>query len=701
MSLNNRPNRRLVITAAGAAAAPLPAWASASPLTPYGATPSPRQLAWQRMEANAFVHFTVDTFTDREWGSGEEQPAVFNPTDFSADQIVGAVKAAGVKGVIVTAKHHDGFCLWPSAFTEHSVKNSPYKGGKGDIVGEMAAAARRAGLKFGVYLSPWDRNRADYATPAYVDVYRAQLTELLTQYGPIFEVWFDGANGGDGYYGGARETRHIDASTYYGWPTTVALVHRLQPGAVTFGPEGTDIRWVGNEQGIAGDPCWATMDSGPYTQAHGESGVRGGPLWWPAEVDVSIRPGWFWHRDENDAVRSPAQLETLYFQSVGRGANLLLNVPPDRRGRINEIDAAALSAWGQALDQMLALNLARGARAVASSERGRANRAARVLDGDPDTYWACADGAEAPSLILRLPEPQTFDVIRLREYLPLGLRVTRFALDIWTGDDWRQVAEHQGIGAQRLVRLQAPVTTARVRLRILDAPAGPAISEISLFRAPRLIDYPKIARDRHGRVSLSAAPGQAVRYTLDGSEPGPAAPTYRAPFDLAEGGTVRAAAVDPLTGAFGPVAARAYDVAPADWHIAQASAPGAEALIDADIQTVWTAPIGDAAQPCQVTLDLGRALELHGFALTPPQDRPGDRPRGVGVATAYAVWVGDDLDALVPAAHGEFSNIAASLSTQRVLFDQPRRGRYLRLQLSRPTDGEPKVAVAELEVITR
>ena len=479
-------DRRAVLAAAGALALPRPAIAGEAAPKPYGATPSPRQLAWQRMEANAFVHFTINTFTDKEWGYGDESPALFNPTDFNADQIVGVAKSGGLKGVIVTAKHHDGFCLWPSAFTEHSVKNSPFRGGKGDVVGEMAAACRRAGLKFGVYLSPWDRNRADYGSAHYVEVYRAQLHELLTRYGPIFEVWFDGANGGDGYYGGARETRRIDAATYYGWSKTVALVHALQPGAVTFGPDqASDVRWVGNEAGVAGDPCWATMDRGLYTEAKGNSGVRGGSIWWPAEVDVSIRPGWFWHAAENAKVKSPAELEALYFQSVGRGANLLLNLPPDRRGRINETDAASIRAWGRALLQMTATNFAAGATANATSVAGSGFEAAKVVDGDRDTYWASRDSA--PTLTLTLAGPQTFDVIRLREYLPLGLRVTRFALDVGEGRSaWRQVAEHLGIGAQRLVRLPTPATTDRLRLRILDAPAGPAISEISLFRGPRL-----------------------------------------------------------------------------------------------------------------------------------------------------------------------------------------------------------------------
>jgi alpha-L-fucosidase len=476
------------LAAAVSAAPSAAAAAGAGAPRPFGATPSPQQLRWHAMEASAFVHFTVNTFTDKEWGYGDESPSVFNPTDFDADQIVGAAKSARLRGVILTAKHHDGFCLWPSRFTEHSVKNSPWRGGHGDVVREMADACRRAGLKFGVYLSPWDRSRADYGQPSYVDYYRNQLRELLTGYGPLFEVWFDMANGGDGYYGGARETRKIDGKTYYGWPTTRGIVHELQPEAVVFGLEGADVRWVGNEEGRAGDPCWATVDPGPYTEAMGQNGVRGGPIWEPAEADVSIRPGWFWHASQDSQVKSPARLMEIYYESVGRGANLLLNLPPDRRGRIADPDLESLRAWGQGLRTMFARSLAQGARAVASNSRGglRAYRPANVVDGRSDTYWSCDDKVITPTLELDLGGPTTFDVVRLREYLPLGLRVDDFAVDAWGDGGWRELAAHRGIGPQRLIKLKAPVATDKVRLRVLSGAACPAITEVALFRQPAL-----------------------------------------------------------------------------------------------------------------------------------------------------------------------------------------------------------------------
>lgn len=395
-----------LIAGATACAPRGPAGVTARPAlpAPWGATPSPRQLKWHDRRMYAFVHFSINTYTDKEWGYGDEDPKLFNPTDFDPDQIVAAAKAGGLNGLIITAKHHDGFCLWPTMLTDHCIRSSPYKDGKGDIVGELEQACRRGGIGFGVYLSPWDRNRADYGTPAYIDYYRAQLTELCTRYGDLFEVWFDGANGGDGYYGGARETRKIDAPAYYDWPAIVALVHQLQPGACTFDPLGADIRWVGNEDGHAGDPCWPTMPDEPYDQVKGNSGVRGGALWWPAETNVSIRPGWFYHADEDAQVKTPQKLMAMFDQSIGHGTTFHLNLPPDRRGRIAERDVASLTAFGDAVRASFATDLARGAVASASADIG--GTAGHAIDGNPESFWCAPADARDASLTLDLaPAP--------------------------------------------------------------------------------------------------------------------------------------------------------------------------------------------------------------------------------------------------------------------------------------------------------
>jgi alpha-L-fucosidase len=408
------------------------------------------------METTAFLHFTVNTFTNKEWGYGDEDPNIFQPAAFDPDAIISALADAGMRGVILTCKHHDGFCLWPTATTAHSIRASSWRAGQGDIVRDISQAARRRSLAFGVYLSPWDRNNPAYGTPAYLPIYRRQLTELLTGYGPIFEVWHDGANGGDGFYGGAREKRTIDKNTYYDWPATWDLVRTLQPQAVIFSDVGPDVRWVGNERGIAGDPCWATYDpvgadGGPASPGNvrekdSPTGTPHGARWLPAECDVSIRPGWFWHEAENSRVKSAAQLVDLYYQSVGRGANLLLNVPPNRDGLLSSPDVAALQGFGQYRRRTFARNVL-----------GKFN---------PRTF--------------ECPCHAPFNVIRLQEDIRYGQRIERAAIDRWDGRAWSLLAEVTTIGARRLVRLQEKVQTPRLRLR-LTAPTPPLIAAFSAY----------------------------------------------------------------------------------------------------------------------------------------------------------------------------------------------------------------------------
>jgi len=490
MSPIDLSRRRFLLGAGGTAALSLRAAGSGAP-APYGPLPSARQLRWHELETYSFLHFTVNTFTDREWGNGDEDPSVFHPTAFDADAIVSALKAGGMKGVILTCKHHDGFCLWPTRTTEHCIRNSSWREGKGDVVKDISDAARKQGLKFGVYLSPWDRNNAQYGRPQYIDIYRAQLRELLTQYGPIFEIWHDGANGGDGYYGGAREKRLIDKRTYYDWPNTWALARKLQPDAVIFSDVGPDIRWVGNEKGVAGETCWATYrplaeDGGPGTPGDvraKESGIgtKHEGVWLPAECDVSIRPGWFWHERENAKVKTPRQLMDLYYESVGRGASFLLNVPPDRRGLIHESDAASLSGFGRMLHATFETNLAAKGTARATNARPGFG-AERLLDGRRDTYWATDDSVTSAQVTFDFARPVHFDIVRLREEIQLGQRIEAVAVDAWKDGRWSEIAQGTSIGSCRILRLNALVEAARVRLRVTQSPACIALSEFGLFR---------------------------------------------------------------------------------------------------------------------------------------------------------------------------------------------------------------------------
>jgi alpha-L-fucosidase len=459
------------------------------PPAPYGPLPSARQLRWHAMEVYGFVHFGINTFTDREWGYGDESPRLFDPSDFDADQIVEAARHGGMKGLILTCKHHDGFCLWPSKYTEHSIRHSPWRGGRGDVVREISDACARQGLRFGIYLSPWDRNHAAYGSPEYLTYFRNQLRELCTEYGAIFEVFLDGANGGDGYYGGARETRQIDRETYYDWPATWRLIRDLQPDAMLFSDAGPDVRWVGNERGIAGETCWATLNRMDFVPGRADvqrlnRGDRPGTHWVPAECDVSIRPGWFYHEAEDDDVRDARNLTELYFSSVGRGASFLLNLPPDRRGRIPDGDLRSLREFRGSIDAVFRTNLTArpGIRLTASNTRGgdAAFAPANVIDGSGDSYWATDDGVTTPELTLDFGREVTFNVVRLREYLPLGQRIEAVVLDCWRDGAWSELARATSIGSCRLVRV-APTATSRLRLRITQAPVCPALTELALF----------------------------------------------------------------------------------------------------------------------------------------------------------------------------------------------------------------------------
>jgi alpha-L-fucosidase len=413
------------------------------------ASPTHAQLEWQQMEMNAFVHFGPNTFTGEEWGDGREHPALFNPTALDAGQWMRAFRAAGFKGVILTAKHHDGFALWPSRLSTHTVAASTWKNGAGDVVREVANAARAEGLKFGVYLSPWDRNHPTYGTPEYNRVFAAMLEEVLGRYGPIFEVWFDGANGE-----GPNGKRQV-----YDWPLFIATVRRLQPQAVMFSDAGPDIRWVGNERGEAPLTVWSTIDRSryepgtPLSHELGEGTPYGGD-WVPPECDVSIRPGWFYRASEDKRVKSASRLFALYEQSVGRNCTLLLNIPPDRRGLIADPDLAALSGMRERLDRVYGRDLASGAR-IATADR---------------------------TTTLRLSAAATFDRVVVQEDVRAGQHIAGFEVQVESGGRWQRVATGSTIGYKRI--LPTPLTTATaVRVAVLDAQGTPRISRVSLHRA--------------------------------------------------------------------------------------------------------------------------------------------------------------------------------------------------------------------------
>ena len=457
-----------------------------APLLPL---PEQKQVDWQRMETYAFIHFGLNSFCDREWGYGDTDPKMFNPKRLDCEQWVKTLMAAGMKGVILTAKHHDGFCLWPFEGNDYNVSKSPWRNGKGNVVKELSEACKKHGLKFAVYLSPWDRSRADYGSPSYVDYFHSQLRDLLTNYGPVFEVWFDGANGGDGYYGGARDKRTIDRKNYYNYPRIYQILDSLQPQAVVFSDGGPGCRWVGNEKGFAGETNWAfipknTVYPGYPNYPELQFGYPDGDQWTAAECDVSIRPGWFYHPEEDDKVKSPEQLADLYYRSVGHNATLLLNFPVDRNGLINPIDSANAVNFHKLIQRELGNNLVAGMKPKVSNERGGQFAAQALTDGSWNTYWATGDGVTSADITFTFKKARKMNRIMLQEYIPLGQRVKKFAVE-WLDKNGTWKAVEQGeetttIGYKRLLRFLT-VETKGLRVHILDSRGPICMNNIGVY----------------------------------------------------------------------------------------------------------------------------------------------------------------------------------------------------------------------------
>lgn len=457
----------------------------------YGPVPSENQLRWQEMEMYAFIHYSLNTYTDQEWGFGNEAPQLFNPSDLDCRQWVRVCKQAGMRGIIFTAKHHCGFCMWPSAYTEYSVKNAPWKNGKGDVVRELADACREEGLKFAVYLSPWDRNHSEYGRPAYVEYFRNQLRELLTNYGDIFEVWFDGANGGDGWYGGANETRRIDAKTYYQWEETFRMIRELQPKAVIWNDGGNrgDLRWVGTEAGYVGETNWSLMPSKGDTPFHMlHFGVENGDVWCPGETNTSIRPGWFYHDTENEHVKSLSKLMDTYYKSVGRNSTLLLNFPIAPNGRIHPNDSLRGIAFAKMIDQVFKNNLVEKATITRNS----------VGDGKTVTT------------ILDFTQPTIFNRFLAEEDIVLGQRVKKFTLEALVDGQWLplkdELVEHGDglttIGHRRIICFPTIAAT-KLRFTITDAKAQPVIKKLGVYLAPELTaDIPDSGEKKSSALHL-------------------------------------------------------------------------------------------------------------------------------------------------------------------------------------------------------
>lgn len=447
--------------------------------------PTAEQLEWQKLETYAFVHFGLNTFNDLEWGYGDSPAVTFNPSDLDCEQWAATLKAAGMKGVILTAKHHDGFCLWPTKSTDYNISKSPYKNGQGDIVRELSDACTKYGLKFGIYCSPWDRNNAGYAYPEYVATYHKQIDELTSNYGPLFEFWFDGANGGNGYYGGANETRSIDPDNYYDYQRAKDTVLARNPRAMIFGGPYQTVRWIGNEKGWAGETDWcnAPQITSETNWKVNTYGCENGTEWLPAEVDVSIRPGWFYHKSEDSKVKTVDELCDIYYKSVGRNANLLLNFPVALNGRIHPIDSTNAVGFYQKIYNELSCNVLAGSKVKADNERGSRYSAEKTIDGNPETYWATADDYPYGTISFTMEKPVTVSRVMIQEYVKLGQRVKGFYLEGERDGNWFRIRPDDTlttVGYKRIVRFN-PVELDKLIVYFEESRGPLCISNIEAY----------------------------------------------------------------------------------------------------------------------------------------------------------------------------------------------------------------------------
>ncbi len=665
---------------------------------PFGPVPTENQMRWQEMEYYAFVHFSLNTYTDQSWGYGNEDVKLFNPEKLDCRQWARTCKEAGMKGIIITAKHHCGFCLWPSKYTEYSVKNAPWKNGKGDVVKEMADACKEYGLKLGIYLSPWDRNSTDYGKPEYITYFRNQLTELLTNYGPIFEIWFDGANGGSGYYGGANETRKIDAKTYYDWANTYKLIRKLQPNIVIWNDGGNraDLRWVGTEGGSVGETNWSLLNATgdvPYEMLH--YGVENGNAWVPAEVNTSIRPEWFYHPGENSRVKTVPQLMETYYNSIGHNGTLLLNFPIDTKGLIYENDVKAALAFADAVKKAFAVNLAANTKATASNVRGNAKQfaAAMAADSNKNTYWATDDNVTNASLTIDFGKSTKFNRFLVQEYIRLGQRVKTFTVEALVDGNWKEVANATTIGYKRILRFST-VKATKVRFSITDSKACPLISNISIYNAPQILASPSIIRSQSGDINIIPADAESVvYYTMDGTIPTAKSKKYTAPFQTEGKVQVSAIAYEPASGKSSPMTHEKFDIEKKNWKIVGTEDEKASAILDGNPATAWHQS-KDKKLPVDLIIDLGNEENLSGFRYLPEQTL-----WNPGIITDYQFYVSEDNIEWKLVSQGEFSNIRNNPLWQTKNFERV-KARYIKLSALKNTEHNDNIGYAEIDVIT-
>jgi len=562
----------------------------------------------------------------------------------------------------------------------------------------MADACKEYGLKLGIYLSPWDRNHPDYGKPEYITYFRNQLTELLTNYGEIFEVWFDGANGGDGFYGGANEVRKIDRTTYYDWKNTYAMIRKLQPNIVIWNDGGDrgDLRWVGTEDGYVGETNWSLLNATgdvPWNMLH--YGVENGNAWVPAEVNTSIRPEWFYHLNEDSKVKTVPQLMETYYNSIGHNATLLLNFPIMPNGLIHPIDEKMALEFGKAVTESFAVNLTEKAKAEATNIRGNTKEfgAAKAIDGKKDTYWATDDNVTKASLTIDLGKPTLFNRLLVQEYIRLGQRVKAFTVEALVDGNWKEVANATTIGYKRILRFPS-VKATKVRFNINDSKSCPVISNIGIYNAPVFLHAPSIARNQSGEISISTDDiGPIFYFTFDGSEPTPNSKKYTSPVPTQGKVDVKAIAYDPASGKSSPVSLEKFDICRKDWKIIGTGDEKAYSIIDGNTSTVWHKR-GNKIMPFDLVIDLGNNYNVCGFKYLPDQNKWSS-----GIITNYRFYVSADNKEWQLVSEGEFSNIKNNPLWQIKKFASE-NARFIKITALKNTSGDDVAGYTEVDVIT-
>jgi alpha-L-fucosidase len=664
----------------------------------FGPIPSENQYRVLEMEQYAFVHFSLNTYTDQPWGYGNEDIKMFNPEKLDCRQWARVCKQAGMKGIIITAKHHCGFCLWPSKYTNYSVKNAPWKNGKGDVLREMAEACKEYGLKLGIYLSPWDRNNPDYGSPAYIQYFRNQLTELLTNYGPIFEVWFDGANGGDGYYGGANEVRKIDAKTYYDWDSTYKLVYKLQPQCVIWNDGGKrgDLRWVGTEAGFVGETNWSLLDStGEVSWNMLHYGKENGNAWVQAEVNTSIRPEWFYHPAENSRVKSLPQLMELYYNSVGRNATMLLNFPIMPNGLIHEIDETKALELAKTVKKTFAINLVKNAKITTTNYRNFEKKfgAQNVSDENNNTYWATDEGITTASMNIDFGKPISCNRFLVQENIRLGQRVQSFSIEAFVNGGWKELAKGTTIGYKRIIRFTS-INTSKLRFNITAAKASPLISTIGIYNAQQILEAPSITRNKWGEITITPADSESkIFYTFNGLSPTLQSIKYISPFVTEGKVDISALAFDPISQKTSSITHEKFDIVKKQWKVIGIADENANLIIDGNSHTVWH-QAGNIKFPVDVIIDLGKEENLVGFKYLPDQTWWGG-----GQISQYQFFVSNDGIDWQLKSEGEFSNIKYNPLWQTKIIPST-KGRYIKLRALKNADNN-NIGYSEIDIITK